>query len=265
MRISVLMGVYNAEKTLREALESIFNQTYQDFELIICDDGSTDSSLDILTKYSHRFPNKIKLIIHDVNKGLNETLNDCLNIAKGEYIARMDADDISLPMRFQKQVEFLDSNPELAFVGTNMIHFDDSGDWGISTLIKIPQKKDMVKGSSFSHPSILMRRSALLQVGGYTVSPRLLRVEDYHLWIKMYEYGFYGYNLREPLIKFRDDKDAQARRTISNRLNEIYVKHLAIHKLKLPIYNYVYIMKPLLLILVPASLYKLLHQFKLKR
>ncbi|WP_260429953.1 glycosyltransferase, partial [Streptococcus suis] len=84
----------------------------------------------------------------------------------------MDADDISLPMRFQKQVEFLDSNPEFAFVGTNMIHFDDSGDWGISTLIKIPQKKDMVKGSSFSHPSILMRRSALLQVGGYTVSPR---------------------------------------------------------------------------------------------
>lgn len=259
------MGVYNAVDTLSEAIDSILGQTFQDFEFIICDDGSKDTSLLLLKKYQQQFPDKIKLIIHEKNKGLNETLNDCLKVAEGEYIARMDADDLSLPTRFEKQVAFLDANPDFAFVGTNMIHFDENGDWGESTLLAEPRKEDLVKGSTFAHATVLMRKAAVMGVSGYSVSSKLLRVEDYHLWIKLYEKGLKGHNLTESLYKVRDDKDAQGRRTVSNRLNEVYVKCLAIRHLNLSLMNYIYVLKPLFLIIIPSAFYKLLHKKKLKK
>ncbi|HFU4116540.1 TPA: glycosyltransferase [Streptococcus suis] len=265
MKISVIMGVYNAVDTLSEAIDSILGQTFQDFEFIICDDGSKDTSLLLLKKYQQQFPDKIKLIINEKNKGLNETLNDCLKVAEGEYIARMDADDLSLPTRFEKQVAFLDANPDFAFVGTNMIHFDENGDWGESTLLAEPRKEDLVKGSTFAHATVLMRKAAVMGVSGYSVSSKLLRVEDYHLWIKLYEKGLKGHNLTESLYKVRDDKDAQGRRTVSNRLNEVYVKCLAIRHLNLSLMNYIYVLKPLFLIIIPSAFYKLLHKKKLKK
>lgn len=265
MKISVIMGVYNAVDTVSAAIDSILGQTFQDFEFIICDDGSSDGSVSLLEKYHKRYPDKIRLIIHEKNKGLNETLNDCLKIAEGEYIARMDADDLSMPTRFEKQVAFLDSHPDHAFVGANMIHFDENGDWGVSALLAEPRKEDLAKGSQFAHATVLMRKAAVMGVGGYSVSPKLLRVEDYHLWIKLYEKGLKGHNLTEALYKVRDDKDAQGRRTLSNRLNEVYVKRLAIQQLHLSPINYIYALKPLLLILVPSAFYKVLHQMKLKK
>ena len=104
--VSVIMGIYNCEKTLSDAIDSIINQTYSDWELIMCDDGSTDNTYQIATKYSEK-DNRITVIKNDTNSGLAFSLNHCLKYAKGEYVARMDADDISLPNRFEKQVAFL--------------------------------------------------------------------------------------------------------------------------------------------------------------
>jgi glycosyltransferase involved in cell wall biosynthesis len=114
-RITVLMPVYNGEKYLREAIDSIFNQTFTDFEFLIVDDGSTDNSVEIINSYQN---SRINLVKNDKNEGLVYTLNRGLSLAKGEYIARMDCDDISLPERLKKQIDFLDSNSEIAVVGT---------------------------------------------------------------------------------------------------------------------------------------------------
>ncbi len=114
-RVTVLMSVYNGEKYLREAIDSILNQTFKDFEFLIIDDGSTDSSADIIRSYTDF---RIRLIQNEKNIGLTRSLNKGLKLAKGEYIARMDVDDISLPIRFEKQVSFLDKYEDVKLVGS---------------------------------------------------------------------------------------------------------------------------------------------------
>ena len=104
--VSILMGIYNCADTLEEAIESIENQTYDNWELIMCDDGSKDNTYEIAKKYNEKNPEKFVLIKNEKNLGLNMTLNNCLKVAKGELIARMDGDDISLPERFGKMANF---------------------------------------------------------------------------------------------------------------------------------------------------------------
>ena len=127
VRISVLMGIYNCASTLVEALDSLENQTYKDFKIILCDDGSKDNTLQVAQDYAKRFDNVI-VIQNGRNKGLNYTLNHCLKYADTEYVARMDGDDISLPTRFEKEIAFLDAHPEYAVVSAPMIYFDVSLD-----------------------------------------------------------------------------------------------------------------------------------------
>ena len=115
-RVSVIMPAYNVEKYIGEAIESILNQTFKDFEFIIINDGSTDNTANIIKQYAKK-DKRIKFIDNKDNRGFIARLNDCLNIAKGEYIAKMDSDDISLPTRLEKQVEFLDKHPDYGMVG----------------------------------------------------------------------------------------------------------------------------------------------------
>src|SRR5699024_1005289 len=129
-RISVIMGIYNCERTLPEAIESILNQTFTDWELIMCDDGSTDNTYQIALKYANQYPAKIVLIQNKCNCGLNYTLNRCLDVATGEMIARMDGDDICSSKRFEVEITELDREPEITIVSTDMGYFDESGVWG---------------------------------------------------------------------------------------------------------------------------------------
>lgn len=117
------MGVYNAAETLSAAIESVLAQTFEDWEMIICDDCSTDNTQEVVSRYTNKFP-QIKLIRNETNKRLAYSLNYCLEYAQGEYIARMDADDMCLPNRLKKQVEFLDSHPEYQVVGGGVQLFD---------------------------------------------------------------------------------------------------------------------------------------------
>lgn len=259
-KISVLMGIYNCESTLSDAIESIFSQTYSNWELIICDDGSVDSTYLIAEKYQKKYAEKITLLKNEKNMGLHYTLNRCLKYATGDYIARMDADDMSLPKRFEEEVAFLNKNSQYAFVSASMICFDEKGQWGINSCIAEPKPNDLVKGTQFCHPVCLIRTSAFSDVGGYTVDKYTLRVEDYHLWLKMYQKGYKGYNLQEPLYKMRDDRQSAKRRTYNGRINEAYVKCLIVKELQLPKWNYIYLLRPLIVGVLPTSIYIFLHK-----
>lgn len=257
-RITVLMGIYNCASTLQEALDSLYAQTFQDFKIILCDDGSKDNTLEIAEQNARLHPNVV-VIKNERNMGLNFTLNHCLEYADTEYCARMDGDDTCHPTRFEKEITFLDEHPEYAIVSTTMRHFDDDGFFRTGRAKGEPKPTDYPKGVPFNHAPCMIRTEAYKAVGGYTVSPKLLRQEDYHLWLKMYEKGFRGYMLDEPLYYMRDDRNAYSRRNWVSRRNEAYVKYLACKMLNLPLPYYVYCLKPIILYLLPQSIYKLLH------
>lgn len=259
-KVSIIMGIYNCEKYLSESINSIINQSFRNWELIMCDDGSTDGTLEVANRFSEIYPEKIKVICNPKNMGLNYTLNHCLQYAKGRYIARQDGDDISITDRLEKEVKFLDENKDYALVGTDMILFDSNGEWGKTNTTEIPTKNSFLKGTPFCHATCMIRRDVFDEVKGYTVDTKLLRVEDYHLWFKIYSKGYRGYNLKEDLYKMRDDRDAMKRRTLKNRMNEARVKYIGFKMLNLPKIQYIYILKPIILGLLPMYIYEFFHR-----
>ena len=262
-RISVIMGIYNCASTLAEALDSLLAQTYQEFKVIMCDDGSKDSTIEVASSYVSRYPEKFILIRNERNMGLNYTLNHCLKYADTEYIARMDGDDISLPQRFEKEIEFLDSHPEIAIVSTPMIYFDELGDFRVGGGgDRYPTKNDFVTGTPFCHAPCMVRREAYEAVDGYSVDPRLLRVEDYHLWFKMYSNGYRGYILPEPMYKMRDDRNATIRRSWKNRRNEFHVRRIGYAMLGIPYIKRIYMFRPLIIAMLPTGIYNYFHRRK---
>lgn len=260
--ISVIMGIYNCAETLQETLDSLYAQTFQDFEIILCEDGSNDNTYFIAEENTKAYDN-IVLLKNDKNLGLNITLNNCLAVANGKYIARMDGDDISMPNRFELEYNFLESHPEYAIVSSNMIYFDENGEFARSQKCGKVEISELVKHSPFSHPACMVRREAYQKVGGYSVGEKLMRVEDYHLWYKMYLNGYRGYNLAECLLMFRDDRNATARRKLEYRFNETYVKYLIVRDFELNLFKYIYCLKPIILGLLPVFLYTYLHKRKL--
>ncbi len=264
-KVSVIMGIYNCAETLAEAIDSILAQTYTDWQMIMCDDGSTDATYEIAQGYVEKYPDKFILLKNEKNMGLNYTLNHCLSVAESEYVARMDGDDISLPERFEKQVQFLDAHPEYAIVSAPIEYFDEEGVFRVGTGNGEPVVKDIVKGPPFCHAPCIIRRDAYIAVGGYSVHKKLLRVEDWHLWIKMYEAGYRGYMMKEVLYRMRDDRNAIVRRKFKYRINESRVIGIAVKRLKLCPLRYVYCLRPILVGLLPTPLYKILHRKKNRR
>ena len=261
-RVSILMGAYNCASTLEEAIDSIIVQTYTDWELIICDDGSSDLTYDVAQSYQRKIPDKIILIKNRCNQGLNKTLNHCLEHARGEYVARMDGDDISMPKRLEMEVAFLDTHPEYAIVSCPMIYFDENGDWGRGVRCGEVKKTDFIRGTPFCHAPCMVHKDAYDSVGGYSTDPRTLRAEDYDLWFRMYEKGYRGYNLSEPLYKMRDDYNAFRRRKFRYALNEAYVRWNGYKMLGFPTYLWLYAARPIVVGLLPKPIYVKLHHKK---
>lgn len=269
-KISIIMGIYNCAPTLKEAIDSVISQTYPNWEFIICDDGSADNSYDIAKSYEKDDPKRFKVIRNRKNKGLNATLNKCLEIADGEYVARMDGDDVCDPTRFQKEAEILNKHPEYAIVSTHMITFDEDGDWGCIKTLECPEVKDFpTHVPMFCHAPCMIRRLAFLDVGGYTEDKQLLRVEDYHLWYKFYAKGYKGYNIQEPLYKMRDDRNALHRRTPQARFNGIYATFIGFKMVHIPKWMYIYAVKnavvEMIKIVIPDALYDAFHKKRLSK
>lgn len=263
--VSVIMGIYNCADTLADAIESVLDQTYRDFELILCNDGSTDNTLEIAKHYARLDPEHVVLIENEKNMGLNYTLNHCLRVARGRYIARMDGDDRSLPHRFQTEVDFLDSHPEFAFVSANLEIFDESGVWGRTNFPAVPQPADLVTKRCFSHSACMVRKSVFDEVDGYSEGKWLMRVEDAHLWYKIYKAGYRGANLPDILYAYRDDLNGYRKRKLRYRFNGTYVSWLTIREFRLNPLLYIRALRPILVGLLPMPLYVLLHKRKMER
>jgi glycosyltransferase involved in cell wall biosynthesis len=201
--ISVLMPVYNGEKYLGESIESILNQTFSNFELIIINDGSTDHTPQILQKYAAK-DERIRLY-NQSNSGVTASLNNALNYAKGEYFARMDHDDISYPNRFEVQIDFLNKNLDVGLVSTNCIHINSEGRkfnkaYYQDSLDSIQVKWELFWENPIIHPSVMGRIELIRSLGGYPI--QYDHLEDYALWIQLAKSSKL-FVLRQPLIYLR--------------------------------------------------------------
>ncbi|MDQ0256585.1 glycosyltransferase EpsE [Evansella vedderi] len=254
-KVSIIMGIYNCANTLKESIDSLINQTYTNWELIMCDDGSTDDTFFIAKKYADQFEN-INVIQNEKNYGLAYSLNECIKHASGEYIARQDADDLSRPNRLYKEVSILDRFPQYDIVSTAMAFFDETGYWGEIKSVEKPQPNDFIVQSPFCHAPSMIRRQALLDVKGYRTNRKTYRVEDYDLWFRMYANGSRGYNIQEVLYDVRDDRSAINRRKYIHRVKEAYVRFSGYKLLELPLASYIYALRALVVGLIPSVLYK---------
>lgn len=197
-KVTVLMPVYNGEKYVGEAIESILGQTFKYFEFLIINDGSTDKSEEIIRSYKDP---RIRLINNERNLGLADSLNIGLKEASGEYIARMDQDDISLPSRLAKQVTFLDQHPDIGVVGSQATIIDEHGQK--QSLLSLPLTHPLIAWTMFfknpmAHPSVMMRRSVLSK---QFYQPESCP-EDYELWSRLI-FRTKFVNFAEPLIRYR--------------------------------------------------------------
>lgn len=250
-RVSVIMGIYNCENTLRAAIESILEQTYTDWELIMCDDASSDHTAEIAYEFVERYPDKVILLQNDANKKLAYSLNRCLERSKGEYIARMDADDLNLPTRYEKQVQFLDEHPEYAVVSCRAIIFDENGDRGIREKEGEPPKDCILTGLPFMHPTIMMRKSAYDLLGGYTVAKWTEKGQDANLWFKFTAAGLRGYTLGEPLYRYHESTSDLKRRTLKQAFYRSQNRYYGYKIINAPKRYYIFALKPILSALTP--------------
>jgi len=201
-KISVIMAVYNGGEYLADAVESILNQTYMDFEFIIVNDGSTDYTREILERYNDK---RIKVINCEVNGGVAKARNIGIRHASGQYIAVMDADDISLPERLSKQLPFMERNPDIAVLGTACYVIDQTREIRRTGNVFIKDRRIKIEicrkseNTAVWHPSAIIRKSAFRKIG--PSNEKLRDVYDKDLWIRLAAKGYKFANLREPLIK----------------------------------------------------------------
>lgn len=235
------MGVYNCAATLPAAIDSILAQTFADWELVVCDDCSTDHTYAIARRYAGQYPERIILLRNGQNSKLSYSLNRCLAIASGEYIARMDGDDRSCPERLARQVSFLEAHPEFAVVGCAMRRFSESGPGDIDFAPERPDRLTLRREIPFKHATIMMRKSVYDSLGGYTVSPLTVRGQDLDLWYRFYAAGYQGANLAEPLYLVREDMAAIRRRSFKVRY-----KNFKVHRngYRLLHYPAIWLLKP---------------------
>ncbi len=195
--ITVLMPVYNAEKYLSQSIESILSQSYSDFEFLMIDDGSTDSSVEIINSYKD---SRIRLVRNEQNLGISETLNKGIELASCDLIARMDADDISLPERLMKQYHYMNENPDVSLVSTNIEKITGDGE----TIHIFEANPDFMYFNltfhcyGIYHPTVMYRKQAVQSVGMYP----LAHSEDFRLWSKLIR-KYLFYNIPEILVKYR--------------------------------------------------------------
>lgn len=257
------MGVYNPKQPeyLLQAVQSIIGQTFQDWEMLIYDDGSDKKYIPVIRKAAELDP-RIRLIRCEKNHGLAYALNQCIKQARGKYIARMDDDDISKPERLEKIYDFLEIHREYQWAGTNSDLIDEKGVWGRGTMQEIPEKEDYLPYSPYIHPSVVFRKKILDRIKGYKVASDTMRCEDYELFMRLYENGYRGYNLQEPLFQYREDDNAYKKRKYCYRIREMKIRYQGFKKLGiLSIRTLPYVVKPVVTGLIPHKTIKYLRKY----
>jgi glycosyltransferase involved in cell wall biosynthesis len=225
--VSIILPVYNGESTISASIESILQQSYQNFELIIIDDGSSDNSL----KQMKQFKDKRIIINTQNNNGLAKTLNYGISVAKGELIARQDQDDISLPTRIEKQVERFYANKKLVLLGTNALVINENNQY--IGRYRFPHRNMDLQFltnfyNPFVHTSVMMKKQDFEIIGGYAIDPKIQPPEDFDLWNRMKKRGEVE-NLKEYLVHYRKSPNTMShtyKDDIDNNYRELVVVNL---------------------------------------
>lgn len=222
--VSIILPVFNCEHTVGDALRSIIRQDYQNLEIIIINDGSTDGTEEVIRGIHDP---RIVFLNNPTNLGLIATLNKGLERATGEYIARMDGDDIAFPSRITEQVEYMQRHPRVGLLGTNVIQMGES-----SAKVRFQSNPNLLKGlllfqNEFAHPTVMMRREVMVQ-NNLSYEAAFLHVEDYALWLRFSWVSDIS-NLQKYLLKYRVSKDSISQ--LANRnTTERDQKHIMIHR-----------------------------------
>ena len=253
-KVSIIMSVYNGEEFLHDSVESILSQTFTDFEFIIIDDKSTDKTSDILKGYSFKDP-RIKIITNEKNLGLTKSLNIGIKESSGEYIARMDADDISYPERLQKQFDFMENNLDYGVVGAWAKVIDNKGNIVDNFEYEETDKEiktSLIKWNSIIHPLVLIRKDILSKVNGYDESFKY--AQDYDLWLRLSKETKFV-NLPEYLLYYRISNKSITRS--KNKEQALCAMRARWNSIKNGFYgplNIVFLIRPLLSVIIPKSL-----------
>lgn len=259
--VSIVMPVYNGELYLLECINSIRQQSINCWELIFINDGSTDNTLEIIKQFEY-FDSRIRIFDFPTNKGLSECLNFGIQLAKGKYIARMDADDVMQPDRLKRQLDFLELNENYGLVASNLELINAEG----LTIgeISCPNsdteiKKMLLKRNPFAHPSVMMRKTLLMNFGNI-YSKKFPHCEDYELWIRLSTKTKF-YCLPEKLLRYRMHS-MQITSSKSRKVNfdVLRLKLFSIIRGNLPLWAIIYLYIPLAHLIIPNSILKLLKK-----
>jgi len=256
--VSIIMSCFNPSDidALHNTVMSLVKQSLEDWELILYDDGSCEPCAGFI-RTAAGLDRRIRYVRSEINHGLAYSLNQCIAIAEGALIARMDDDDLSHPERLEKQVRFLRDHPDAAWVGSQAWLMDANGIWGIHTAPPEPGPKDYLTHSPYIHPSVVFRREALIGAGGYSVSPLTLRCEDYELFMRMTASGLRGYNMPDKLLYYQERRDILTKRSFRNCFCEMLIRFKGFRSLDLfSLRNLPYAVKPMMvwiISLVPGA------------
>lgn len=254
--VSVIMGVRyrlgNLEP-LERAIQSILDQTYRHLELLICEYDSTESAKAWLTKLVQQ-DDRVCLFQGREPGLLSQNLNDCLTVAKGAYIARMDDDDFSCPERLARLVTYLEAHPKIAFVGCNADLYRSGVQVGRRTFPEYPSTQDFYMTQPFLHPALVFRREALDAVKWYSEDKHCVLCEDYDLLLRLYAKGFQGANLQEILMEYTLPATAKGNRTMGHRWNESVTRYRRFRDLKALPGALPWVVKPLIVGIMPENL-----------
>jgi len=253
MSISVIMSVYNGERFLRDAVLSVLDQTFHDIELLVIDDASTDGTLHLLEELASR-DSRIRILTNSTNLGLTKSLNRALMHAQGEFIARLDADDIAFPSRLEKQLAFLASHPDIDIVGTAYEWIDEHGNViGRPNVITDPDDihRTFPRTNPLLHSSVLMRRHLLDSTGGYDASYK--KAQDYALWLRLAPTHRFA-NLPEILTQKRLSKDMLSYASERSQLRfAVRARYEALRRGDYPMWYFIYILKPFIASILPRA------------
>lgn len=251
--VSVIMGIrYTKDDIaqLQRSVDSILDQSFADFEFLICDDGSTDDAKAYLEGLTD---DRIRLVRKDSCLDLASKLNLCLKYSRGHFIARMDDDDWSRSDRLEKEVAFLVSNQDIAFVGCNAALIQNGQKIGERHLPEQPVVKDFYITQPYIHPTLVFRAEALKAVGGYRESVDCILCEDYDLLLRLYEHGYAGANIQETLLDYTVPLPGMGKRKMIHRWNETVTRYRHFRTLGLLPGAMLYVAKPLLTGLLPEA------------
>lgn len=243
--VSVIIACYNAEKFIDECLESLLNQNYDNIEIVVCDDASTDSSYQKLDYFRKR-DNRVVLLRNEKNLYAAATRNNCIRNSKGKYLLIQDIDDKSDPSRVEILLRNL-RGESINFVSSGMMCFNEDGLRKVTIKkVQYPQKKDFLWGLPFFHAPTMFNRECIQSVHGYREAKETRRGQDYDLFMRLYAAGYRGKNISEALYWCRVDKAAIKRRSFSARVDECKIRYYGFLKLGLIPVGLPFVFKPLL-------------------